>query len=157
MNSLDDIFDAQIAFRSRPNPSKARFRLTWRIPILLLMLEVGSKKGRSSIARLHVVNSILICSSSADELLDRLSMGVPDMIFPLRVEPSLIRTIELCAGYRLMSLQNGNRVILEPAGQSFAQKKVMSQDLFLRERGVLARTQRLITEALASSIVKGKA
>src|SRR5688500_18987968 len=108
--------DLRVSFERRPFPLVADLRLTWRLPLLALCLQICCRGGRSSLARLHLLNWAVRTPKSRTLLLQALDGHRRPHDMPVRLEPSLIRVIDFAAGEGLVDFPKGDRVQLATKG-----------------------------------------
>ena len=98
MSELDDIaapiIDLPFRFKRRPIAIAPDFRKDWKIAILLLILEICSRGGKSSLKRLHVINWAVRTARHQHEFEETKSVDAPLFAFKVRFEPAFSRAIE---------------------------------------------------------------
>ncbi len=143
-------------FKSRPEAIPGDLRPLWRIGILLLMLYLASRGGKSSFKRLHVLNS-MIRTSENRETLKKLIAGSksPDAVV-IRIEPYLNRAVDLAHGEGLVNRISGDRISLTPKGEALAMLLQTQSSIFVKEKEFLMAISKSLTERLVDSLFTGR-
>ena len=131
-------------FKRRPSPLPGDLRPTWRVSLLLLML-LYSRGQKASLQKLHVL-SWALHSEETRELLVKYADGEisKDEIIP-RIEPSLNRAISFATAEKLVIVEAGKNLKLEPKGAAAA-RELEAADVFSAEKGFLQRIKPFLTE-----------
>src|ERR1019366_9944223 len=98
-----------IRFKKRPNAVAPDFRPGWKVSLLLLILQFGSRGGKSSLTRLHVLNWAVRSIRHQEELLTTIKSEAPLFSFNVRFEPAFSRAIDLAVAAALVTWVGGNR------------------------------------------------
>lgn len=126
--------DIPFIFQSRPEAIPGDLRPLWRISIILLILQLASRGGKSSLSKLHVLNWAIRTDENRKELKQVIAGDIsPDTII-VRIEPSLNRAIDFARGEGLLEYVTGNRVQLTPQGMIAVNRLLENENLFLEER-----------------------
>lgn len=144
-----------IRFKKRPNAVAPDFRPGWKVSLLLLILQLGSRGGKSSLTRLHVLNWAVRSARHQEELLATLKSEAPLFSFSVRFEPAFSRAIDLAAAARLVSWVGGNRIVLTAKGSEIARMLKKNSDVFLPESSFLESVGKGVTEPQALRLAKG--
>jgi len=146
--------ETPFVFRDRPEAIPGDLRPIWRIGQVLLVLHMASRGGRSSFARLHVLNWALHSEGGRESL-----FGILDgQLFPgtvvIRIEPSLNRAVDYALGEDLVKLVQGDRIQLTIGGRAEAQRIMQYEGLYERERKFLHTLGKRVTEKLIVEIFR---
>jgi len=86
MNNFDlSIFDTSFTFTKRPKPIPGDLRPMWKISINLLILELASRAGKSSLSRLHVLNWAIRTEINQKNLIQVLSQEMSPTSIIVRI------------------------------------------------------------------------
>lgn len=155
--SNDGIKDIKIPirFRRRPHPVTPDYRPGWKISLLLLILHLASRGGKSSLTRLHVLNWAVRTARHQEEFSETLSSKAPLFAFNVRFEPAFSRAIDLAAAARLVDWIGGSRICLTHAGEEIARKIKKNGTALRPEISFLEKVGKSITEPQALGLAKG--
>lgn len=150
--SVIDYFGSNVEFRVRPKAISADFRPLWRMTVVLLILRLASYSNRSTLSRLHVLNWAIRTEENRDNLRLVITGDLPPDKIIVRIEPSLVRAIELAKGEGLVDYVKGKGAKLTQKGIEAVDKVLSEPDLlseeklFLREIGKRNLTEQLINK-----------
>lgn len=154
-DELIQALDTAFLFSRRPSPVGGEFRPSWRIAVLLLILNTSCRGGRSSFPRLHVLNWGLRSSSAREALMSAVE-GTPGLDSVLiRYEPSFHRAIILAKGLGLIDFDQGKRVQITDTGKAAAEGLVDVEGVLEDEKAFLAELGYRLTEKLTKELVLG--
>jgi hypothetical protein len=151
MRHLIDDIDVPFRFTERPTPLAGDLRPAWRVGLILLML-LNSRGQRATLQKLHLLNSA--CRSEETRrcfLRYAQGDGRKDDIIP-RVEPSLIRAINLARGEGLIEVEKGKNLKLTPRGVNTAKQLGDAQDCMVVEKEFLRAVGKFTTESNVESL-----
>ena len=143
-------------FRERPEAIPGDLRPLWRIGLLLLMLYMASRGGKSSFGRLHVLNWAIRSKEGRDALLRVLEGRLYPGMVVVRIEPSLNRAVDLAHGEGLVKRVRGDRIELTARGQVEAIRILEHKKLYASEREYLNIVAKRVTEKLVTELFKGQ-
>ena len=145
----------EFVFRRRPVSLPADLRPGWRIGLVLLLLRLCSRRGRSSLTRLQTL-SWAVRTENTRAALRRVLAGViaPDDIV-VRFDPTLNRALDFALGEGLLRRCGGNRIELSPKGVQLADALAQDESAFRSEKGFMQEVRQEFTEALVSRIFRG--
>jgi hypothetical protein len=146
-----DYLDVAFSFKSRPSDLPPDLRPNWRVPLLLLMLHVCCRGGKSTLFRLHVLNWSSRNQENQNKLLANLASDLEYSEVPIRVEPAFVRTIQFAVAEGLVSRVGGDRVQLTDSGKAFANQLVENGAPLGAEREFL----RVVGQRLTENWVEG--
>jgi hypothetical protein len=158
MTMVDEVArDIKIPFRFRRKPRSIPpdLRTDWKVSLLLLILEISSRGGRSSLKRLHVLNWAVRSSRHQEEFEATNTSNTPLFNFNVRFEPAFSLAIDLAVAAGLTTWVGGDRLELTAIGRSTAKGLLKSKDFFIPEVDFLRRVGKSVTEAQAVSLLKG--
>jgi hypothetical protein len=142
-------------FKKRPLAISPDFRKDWKIALLLLILEICSRGGKSSLKRLHVI-SWAIKTSKHQLAFDETRHSESHLFsFRIRFEPALSRAIEYAEAQKLIAWIDGDRVQITELGQSLARTVIQREDVLSPEKQFLNRIGKSITETEAMKLLAG--
>lgn len=145
----------QFSFVHRPIPIPGDLRLSWRIPILLLMLEY-SRQRKASLIKLHVLNDAIRSSSSTDRLRQILSNQLPAKFWQPRIEPAFARAIDFASGdgfVTWINTTNGPGLSLLTKGKVAISKIIEMPEVLVNEKQVISDLADTVTERTAKSLL----
>lgn len=145
----------RIQFRKKPNSVTPDYRPSWKVPLLLLILHISSRGGKSSLTRLHVLNWATRTALHQQEFTQTVESSVPLFKFRVRFEPAFSRAIDLAAAAGFVKWVNGNRLELAPQGESIARDLVKQKEAFGPEITFLEGVGKRVTEDQALKLLKG--
>lgn len=151
----EELWSAAFVFSQRKTPLSARHRLSWRIPLLLLMLGIGSRAQRSSVLRLHLLNTALSWPDYGDAILVAMESQALAVPVPLFIEPGFSRTIDFAEGVGMVDRLDARRLVLTEAGEAYLSKITTLTEIFAEEREFLARARSIATEGRVQQILHG--
>ena len=143
------------SFEPRPLPVPGDLRITWRLSLILLMLE-ASRARRASLAKLHVLNYASRSVRARRRLLSILEGSVPTLFWQMPVEPAFGRALDFTVGegfaiWQRVSSRSGLELTL--SGSKAAQTIASRDDLLIEEKAFLAGDAKKITEAFVSRLL----
>jgi hypothetical protein len=94
-DEIDTEIKIPIRFKKRPNAVAPDFRPGWKVSLLLLILQFGSRGGKSSLTRLHVLNWAVRSNRHQQQLLTTMESEAPLFSFNVRFEPAFSRAMIL--------------------------------------------------------------
>lgn len=155
--SNDVVTDIKIPFRfkRRPRSIAPDFRIDWKISLLLLILELSSRGGKSSLNRLHVLNWAVRSSKHQEEFVATRDSESPLFSFSVRFEPAFSRAIDVAVAAGLTNWVGGNRLELTPRGRTLAKSVLKEKELFEPEVAFLTRVGKSVSESEALGLLKG--
>ncbi len=139
-------------FRSRAIAIPPDLRPSWRAGLVLLILRNCCRDGRSSFARLHVLNWASRTRENQVALLGLLNHESKPENVVVRIEPALNRAVDLASGARLVDIVGGDRVELTDKGTIAATRIEASQNIFEIERKYLTQLGRSVTESVVDRL-----
>lgn len=148
--------DSLLIFRSRPEAIPGDFRPLWRIFIILLILHLSSRGGKSTIGKLHLLNWAIRTKDNRETFRKVISGDISPETIVVRVEPSLNRAVNLAHGEGLVEIVKGNRIRITSRGQRAIDKLLAVEDLFTYEKSFLedlgksALTEQVIDNLLSN-------
>ena len=145
---------ATLSFTSRPIPLHAEYRPIWRVPLLALMLKICCRGAVASPKRLHILNWAVRTPSAGRELLAVIhgQRRPGDVI--VRLEPTLNLVIDLARGEGVVEFPQGDRVQLTSTGVRLADEIVKDVESLRRERELLQRVGKGLSEKLVDHIIQ---
>ena len=144
-----------IRFTKRPNPVAPDFRPDWKVSLLLLILHVSSRGGKSSLTRLHTLNWAVRTKKHQNEFFMTRTTDAPLFAFKVRFEPAFSRAIDLAAAAKLVNWVGGDRIELTPLGTAIAKSLLQQNEAFAPEVEFLERIGKRVTEDDALKLVRG--
>jgi hypothetical protein len=143
-----------IRFTRRPLAIAPDFRKDWKIALLLLILEISSRSGKSSLKRLHVIHWAVRTSNHQHQFEQARNTNVPLFAFKVRLEPAFSRAIELAEAQKLAEWVEGGRVHITELGRSLT-KEITKREMMQEEVAFLTRIGKSITETEAMQLITG--
>jgi hypothetical protein len=142
------------SFGQRPVAIPADLRATWKIGVLSLVLHNCCRQSRSSLAKLHIVNSMFYSENTAVAVSEALAGNPPMFPLAIRVEPAVNRAIDLAAGMNLVLRAASGRIELTDRGTRMA-RALDTSHVYEREKGILRTLGRSLTERMVLDLLKG--
>lgn len=148
MNDFD-VLDVKFKFATRPRDLPGDLRPNWRVPLLIVMLDMCARGGKCSLYKLHLLNWAIRSEEQRHLLLGNLS-GEPDYSqIRIQVEPSFIRAIQFAVAEKLIERLDNSRVQITERGKQFAHDIEESGSL-ASEKEFLKKIGYRLTEAWVS-------
>lgn len=151
----DRLFAERFSFVERPIPVPGDLRLSWRIPIVLLMLH-HSRQNKASLIKLHVLNDAIRTPAGADRLRQILRNQLPSSFWQPRIEPAFARAIDFAIGdgfVAWINTTNGPGLSLTDKSAPVLSKVIELTDVLVEEKQVLTELARKVTEGFAKSLL----
>jgi hypothetical protein len=140
-------------FVRRPSPVLPEHRPLYKIGQVLLVLQLASRGGKSSLPRLHLFNWALKTEVRQVMLVtaaDRKVLSIPAWGF----DPALAIGVRIGIAEGLMRENNTGYEITE-AGELFVREIIKDSDIFSSERAFLSRVGKGITENMVDDAARG--
>lgn len=156
MLSPDEILEAlNIPFRfvRRPVPIPADLRASWKIALVVAILDRCCRGGRSSLRRLHVLNWAIRSPRNLKAVHGALQGAVDPTTVLVRFDPSLNRAIDRARGFGLVRSPRGDRVELTPMGEALVRQMAVSETLST-ESEALSEIGQQLTEARTDELLR---
>jgi hypothetical protein len=149
--------DAPFVFRRRPVALPEDLRPAWRIGLILLLLKVCCRSGRSTLARLHALSWAIRADSSRHALLGLItgSHKYTARNVIVRFDPALNRAVDLALGERLVRRCAGRRIELLPKGDLLATALNSSENAYQTEKEFMRQVRQRFTEELVNQLFSG--
>jgi hypothetical protein len=148
--------DIPFRFKRKPMPIAAELRPDWKIATLLLILEVSSHAGKSSLMRLHVLNWAIRSPKYRREFEEHAKNPLPLFGFNVRFEPAFSRAIDLAVGEELVTWVGGDRLQISAKGKRWVEDILKDESLMREEREFLKKIGKTVTEKAAEQILGSK-
>ncbi len=147
--------DRSFSFERKPSPVPGDLRISWRLPLTLLMLN-SSRGKRASLAKLNLLNDALRSEASREKL-GKIIRGETALIeWRMRVEPAFGRNVDLMTGGQLAEwrVANGKAAIcLTDKGTEVAKKLENDDAFFVAEKAFFKEFSSKITEGFVNQIL----
>lgn len=148
--------DVPFRFTRRPMPIAAELRPDWKIATLLLILQLSSHAGKSSLKRLHVLNWSIRSPRFRREFEGYLKNPLPLFGLSVRFEPAFSRAIDLAVGEGLVAWVGGNRLQITGKGKAWATDILNDESVMRDERDFLLRIGKSVTEEVAGELFRSR-
>ncbi|MCA0939334.1 hypothetical protein LCM28_05545 [Salipiger pacificus] len=145
----------KLIFKVRPKAISGDMRITWRVSVVLLMLNYSRSK-RASLAKLHILNDALRSERSRGHLEVVLAGNAPLFSWAIRVEPAFARALDFLVAEGLAEwvvASERTSAQLTKKGKTAAEKILSEEDLFSSERSFLKKSAMPLTENLVNGIL----
>ena len=152
---MNDQSENRIIFRDRPKPCAGDLRISWRISLLLLVLN-NSRGKKASMAKLHVLNDAIRAEKSLSKLKEMLDRVRPMLDWRLRVEPALSRAVDFLVGEKLAVWEaSGGKMYVKllPAGEVAAKQIADSVDLQGLDLETIKHLSKNSSEAFINALI----
>lgn len=154
-NAGSATIDRPFRFRRRPIAIAPDFRIDWKITLLLFILEISSRGGKSSLKRLHVINWAVRTAKHQDAFERTTGSDAPLFAFKVRFEPAFSRAIEFAEAQELIEWVEGDRVKITNKGRTYIKAVQKKGDVMGPERSFLERLGKSLTEPKATELISG--
>jgi hypothetical protein len=156
----DELGDAEtVSFRVRPVSVPGELRISWRLAVVVLMLE-GCRKQRASLVKLHVLNDAVRSDDNAQLLRRVLRDELPPSFWRTRVEPAFGRALDLAVGSGLVNWIHttlGAGLELTTKGKEAVAAIHKLKGVLEHEKTALAALAPQLSEQRAASLTSPKA
>lgn len=142
-----------LRFERRPSPVLVEHRPLYKITQLLLVLQISSRGGKSTLTRLHLFNWALKRNDRIQKLVEAAEAKVLHMT-AWGFDPALAIAIRFAVAENLAS-PTSNGYQLSEKGKAYISEVFKDQDAFLNERKLLTQLGKEITEAMVEKVAKG--
>lgn len=146
-------FDQPFTFKRRPVPVPAEARPSWKVAELLVILQISSRGGKSTLKRLHLLNWAVRSVANRHAFRESRSAPSPLFRFNVRFEPAFSRAIDLAAGQSLVDWVSGDKIQLSAKGTELAQKILADPAVLQEERAFLRDLGKSVTEKEADYVL----
>ena len=143
-------------FRRKPMPIAAELRPDWKMAALLLILQLSSHGGKSSLKRLHILNWAIRSPEFRDEFERARTSPMPLFGFNVRFEPAFSRAIDFAAAEQFVSWVKGNRLQISPKGRRWVNQILDDELLMQSEREFLLGIGKSVTEGASEQLLGPK-
>jgi hypothetical protein len=140
-------------FANRPAPMPADLRISWRLPLLILIL-LGCRQGRSSIRKLHVISWFIRSDQLRSQLVRILDGTGADLNSAMALDPALDLALDLAVGEQLVKRRSGKVVELTDKGRDLGQAIIAHDDVFVPERRFLSDLGRKLTDSWVDGFLR---
>jgi hypothetical protein len=148
--------DIPFRFKRRPLAIAPDFRKDWKIAVLLLILDISSRGGKSSLKRLHVINWAVRSERHQRQFEETKDADSPLFAFKVRFEPAFSRAVEFAEAQKLISWIEGDRVQLTQTGRTLAETIKRNDEILKPEKDFLTRVGKTVTEPGAVRLLTGE-
>lgn len=146
--------DAQrLRFVRRPSPVLVEHRPLYKITQLLLVLQMSSRGGKSTLPRLHLFNWALKSTDRIQKLVDAAKAKVLNMT-AWGFDPALAIAIRFAVAENLVEASSTGYQLTEK-GRAFIAEVLKDTGAFAPERKLLIQIGKDITEGMVEKVAKG--
>ncbi|MCS4294023.1 hypothetical protein M2375_002256 [Comamonas sp. BIGb0152] len=143
----------RLRFVRRPSPVLVEHRPLYKITQLLLVLQMSSRGGKSTLPRLHLFNWALKSPDRIQKLVDAAKANVLNMT-AWGFDPALAIAIRFAVAEDLVETTSTGYQLTEK-GRAFIAEVLKDSDAFGPERKLLAQIGKDITEGMVDKVAKG--
>lgn len=143
----------RLRFVRRPSPVLVEHRPLYKIAQLLLVLQMSSRGGKSTLPRLHLFNWALKSTDRIQKLLDAAKAKVLHMT-AWGFDPALAIAIRFAVAESLVEATSTGYQLTEK-GRAFITEALKDVDVFAPERKLLTQIGKDITEGMVEKVAKG--
>lgn len=142
-----------LLFERRPSPVLVEHRPLYKITQLLLVLQMSSRGGKSTLPRLHLFNWALKRTDRIQKLVEAAKAKVLNMT-AWGFDPALAIAIRFAVAEDLVK-PTSTGYQLSDKGKAFIAEVLREPDAFANERKLLIQVGKDITEAMVDKVAKG--
>lgn len=142
-----------LRFVRRPSPVLVEHRPLYKITQLLLVLQMSSRGGKSTLPRLHLFNWALKSTARIHKLVDATRAKVLNMT-AWGFDPALAIAIRFAVAENLVEASSTGYQLTEK-GRGFITEVLKDADAFAPERKLLLQIGKDITEGMVEKVAKG--
>lgn len=143
----------RLRFVRRPSPVLVEHRPLYKITQLLLVLQMSSRGGRSTLPRLHLFNWALKSADRIQKLVDAAEAKVLN-IAAWGFDPALAIAIRFAVAENLVEPSSTGYQLTEK-GRAFITEVLNDANAFAPERQLLMQIGKEITEGMVEKVAKG--
>lgn len=153
MTEVIAVGDQRLRFVRRPSPVLVEHRPLYKITQLLLVLQVSSRGGKSTLPRLHLFNWALKSTARIQKLADAAKTKVLNMT-AWGFDPALAIAIRFAVAENLIKATSTGYQLTEK-GRGFITEVLEDVEAFAPERELLTQIGKDITEGMVEKVAKG--
>ena len=143
----------RLRFVRRPSPVLVEHRPLYKITQLLLVLQMSSRGGKSTLPRLHLFNWALKNTDRIQKLVDATEAKVLN-ITAWGFDPALAIAIRFAVAENMLETTSTGYQITDK-GRTFINEVLKDTDAFTPERKLLTKIGKDITEGMVEKVAKG--
>lgn len=143
----------RLRFVRRPSPVLVEHRPLYKITQLLLVLQMSSRGGKSTLPRLHLFNWALKNTDRIQKLVDAAEAKVLN-ITAWGFDPALAIAIRFAVAENMLETTSTGYQITDK-GRTFINEVLKDTDAFTPERKLLTKIGKDITEGMVEKVAKG--
>lgn len=143
----------RLRFVRRPSPVLVEHRPLYKITQLLLVLQMSSRGGKSTLPRLHLFNWALKNTDRIQKLVNAAETKVLN-ITAWGFDPALAIAIRFAVAENLLETTSTGYQITDK-GRTFINEVLKDTDAFAPERTLLTKIGKDITEGMVEKVAKG--
>lgn len=144
---------SRLRFERRPSPVLAEHRPMYKIGLVLLILSLASRGGKSSLPRLQLFNWAMKSTKRQQQLI--LAVGQKVLQVPAwGFDPALPIAVRLAIAEGMVA-ENSTGYEITEAGELFVKEFLKDPDLFGRERSFLFSLGKGLTEGMIEATASG--
>lgn len=147
--------ETDFLFRRQPVAIPGDLRPGWRIGLLVLLLKNCCRSGRTSLARLHVLNWAIRTAENRQALRLVIAGDLAPQTLVVRVEPFLNRAIDFAVAEGLVRRLGGSKLELAPQGKGLAEDIEKIAAAFTKEKQYIDEIGQKVSEAMVDKIFGG--
>jgi hypothetical protein len=145
--------DVPFHFVRRPSPLPPDLRPVWRIFIILLMLRLCCRGGKSNLQRLSVLNWAVRSPENRSHFLEVVEgQRRPEDII-VRHDPAFSRALDFAIGEKLIERVPGSKFLLKERGQSAAEAILRMERCLDLEKDFFKRLRGRVSEAMIDRLL----
>jgi len=141
-----------LRFHRRPAPILAEHRPLYKIVQILLVLQLASRGGKSSLPRLHLFNWALKRHERCNLLVDA-AKSKKLYVTAWGFDPAVAIAIRYGVAEQLMRLVSNGYQITDQ-GELFVNAVMKDAELYCSEKGILALIGKGVTEGMVDAVAK---
>ncbi len=153
MTEVVAIEPRRLRFVRRPSPVLVEHRPLYKITQLLLVLQMSSRGGKSTLPRLHLFNWALKSTDRIQKLVDAAKAEVLHMT-AWGFDPALAIAIRFAVAENVIEPTSTGYQLTEK-GRAFITEVLKDADAFAPERKLLSQIGKDITEGMVENVAKG--
>ena len=143
----------RLRFVRRPAPVLVEHRPLYKITQLLLVLQMSSRGGKSTLPRLHLFNWALKSTDRIQKLVDAAKAKILNMT-AWGFDPALAIAIRFAVAESLVEATSTGYQLTEK-GRGFITEVLKDADVFAPERKLLIQIGKDITEGMIEKVARG--
>jgi len=153
---MEELFIKKLSFTKRPIPIPADYRPMYKIALIVLILKLCCRGGKSILLKLHLFSWALTSKKHASLLTSFINNNFKGEFSVWGIEPALNRALQLATAEKICELNDGkNYVLTSDKGIQFFNMIMADKELLEDEKAFLKSIgKNTITDSRINTMTK---